>query len=97
MTEARNRWTEVPDRVVEGEEVIITRFGRPVAVIVTPEALARRRVGDAIDQANRLRDLLDLARTSSSSSGPSPSRAADLAARLRGDRDTSMGADGFEP
>lgn len=97
MTEARSRWTEVLDRVVEGEEVVITRFGRPVAVIVTPEALARRRAGDAIDQADRLRDLLDHARTSSSSSGLSPSRADDLAARLRADRDTSMGADGFGP
>lgn len=97
MTEARSRWTEVLDRVVEGDEVVITRFGRPVAVIVTPAAFAQRRAGRAIDQTDRCRDFVDLARTSSSSSGTSSSRADDLVARLRADRNTSRGADGFGP
>lgn len=87
MTEARHRWTEVLDRVVEGEGVVITRFGRPVAVIVAPEVLARRRAGEALAQADRLRDLLDSGRRGHGVAGLSQDQADDLVDSLRADRD----------
>lgn len=41
-------------RVAEGEEVTITRHGRPVAVIVRPDTLwSRTRAHDLLDQAER--------------------------------------------
>ena len=57
VAEAKNRLPELIDRALKGEDVIITRHGRPVAELrpipkpvgpVTPEALdwlAARRVG----------------------------------------------------
>lgn len=34
LTEARDRLTELLDRVLEGERMIVTRYGSPVAAIV---------------------------------------------------------------
>ena len=33
-SEAKNRWSALLDRVEQGEEIIITRLGRPVARLV---------------------------------------------------------------
>ena len=53
MLEAKERWSELLDKVEQGEEVVITRDGKPVARLVQPvrgrdvqnaeEALARIR------------------------------------------------------
>ena len=43
VTEARAALPDVPDRVIAGEEVTITRHGQPVAVIVRPETMRARR------------------------------------------------------
>lgn len=39
ISEARAALPEVLDRVAEGEEVTITRHGRPVAVVVRPDVV----------------------------------------------------------
>ena len=50
------------DRVEAGEEVEITRHGRVVAVLVSPEVLLARRAPAAWDQAERVGELLERAR-----------------------------------
>jgi prevent-host-death family protein len=46
LTEAKAKFSEVVDRVTQGEEVIITRMGRPVARIMRYEPTASsRRLG----------------------------------------------------
>ncbi len=34
LTEARERLTEILERVVDGEQMVVTRYGSPVAAIV---------------------------------------------------------------
>ena len=58
ISEARAALPEVLDRVAEGEEVTITRHGRPVAVVIRPDILWSRRVGGALDDAERIHELL---------------------------------------
>lgn len=43
VSEARGAISHLVDRVLEGEEVTLTRYGRPVAVLVRPDILANRR------------------------------------------------------
>lgn len=49
--EARNRLSELLDKVERGEEVVITRHGRPVARLVPAEE------STSAQQAERLRNL----------------------------------------
>lgn len=42
MTEARAVLPQVLDRVAAGEEITITRYGKPVAVIVRPDIVHNR-------------------------------------------------------
>jgi hypothetical protein len=58
VSEARAALPEVLDRVAGGEEVTITRHGRPVAVVIRPDILWARRVGGALDDADRIHELL---------------------------------------
>ena len=62
VSEARASLPEVLDRVIDGEEVTITRHGLEVAVLVRPDALRARRADLALAQAERLRGLLDQGR-----------------------------------
>jgi prevent-host-death family protein len=43
VSEARAALPELLSRVQDGEEITITRHGRPVAVLVRPDALRSRR------------------------------------------------------
>ena len=46
VTEAKAKFSEVVDRASHGEEIIVTRMGRPVARITRYEpAAAKRRLG----------------------------------------------------
>jgi prevent-host-death family protein len=46
LTDAKARFSEVVDRVAEGDEVIVTRMGKPVARIIAYEAgQAAQRLG----------------------------------------------------
>src|SRR5260370_19886039 len=57
-SEARAALPELLNRVEDGEEVIITRHGRPVAVLVRPDAFRVRRAESALDDAARIHALL---------------------------------------
>lgn len=62
-SQARAALPEILDRVVAGEEVTITRHGEAVAVVVRPDAMRVRRADHALAEAERVRDLLERART----------------------------------
>jgi len=62
-SEARATLPAILDRVLAGEEVTITRHGQAVAVVVRPDAIRVRRTDRALADAERLRDLLDRARS----------------------------------
>ncbi len=64
VSEARSALPQLLDRVLEGEEVTITRHGVPVAVVVRPDTLLRRRADTALAGAAAVRDLLERGRRS---------------------------------
>ena len=51
------------DRVEAGEEVAITRHGRVVAVLVSPDVLRAHRAPEAWSRADRIGALLERARS----------------------------------
>lgn len=53
--EAKNRLSELLDRVERGEQVTITRRGKPVAKLVPPESV--RDIEKARTAAHRIREL----------------------------------------
>ncbi len=61
VSEARALLPKIIDRVEAGEEVILTRHGRAVAVIRRPDADRRQRLDAVREQARRLDDLIDQA------------------------------------
>ena len=58
VSEARAALPELLTRVEGGEEVTITRHGRPVAVLISPGSLHSRRAAEALDDASRLHELV---------------------------------------
>ena len=62
VSEARAALPEVLDRVERGEEITLTRHGRPVAVVVRPDVLRTRRGGAAAGIAEELRRALEAGR-----------------------------------
>jgi antitoxin (DNA-binding transcriptional repressor) of toxin-antitoxin stability system len=88
VSEARAAITDVIDRVIEGEEVTLTRHGKPVAVVVRPDALRARRADDALAAAERVRDVLERGRTEPLRAPPTvdAKRAEALAADVRAAR-----------
>lgn len=62
VSEARAALPEVLDRVADGEEITITRHGRPAAVVVRPDVMwSRSRAEGVLNEAARLDDLLTAA------------------------------------
>ncbi len=53
--EAKNRLSELLQRVENGEEVTITRHGKPVARLVPAEPGDRERVIKALEELKRMR------------------------------------------
>jgi antitoxin (DNA-binding transcriptional repressor) of toxin-antitoxin stability system len=86
VSEARAALPEVLDRVADGEEVTITRHGRPVAVMVRPDVLWSRRSRAALDEAERIHELLTEA-AAASGPGLTAQRAEELIAEIRAGRD----------
>ena len=86
---ARAALPEILNRVAEGEEITITRHGRPVAVIVRPDIMwSRSRAQSVLDEADRLDDLLRAAAGSPlSARGLTVDYAEELVAAIRADRD----------
>lgn len=62
ISEARAILPEVLDRVERGEEIVITRHGRPSAVLLRPDAVRARRAEQTIDRAREVATLLAEAR-----------------------------------
>ncbi len=75
VSEARAALPQILDRVQVGEEVTITRHGKPVAVVVRPDALRARRADQALAAVERLRAVIDEGRTRPLSGNPSITRA----------------------
>jgi antitoxin (DNA-binding transcriptional repressor) of toxin-antitoxin stability system len=88
-SEARAALPDLLSRVEGGEEVTITRHGRPVAVMVRPDALRGRRAGAALDGAEAVHQLLAAAASGAQPDGPglTEARAAELIADIRAGRD----------
>lgn len=89
ISEARAALPAVLDRVDKGEEVTITRHGRPVAVVVRPDALRSRRAEHVFRTADRTRAALQAGRRSAlgSATGITAERADELVSGIRTDRD----------
>jgi prevent-host-death family protein len=88
-SEARAALPELLTRVEDGEEVTITRHGRPVAVLVRPDALRARRAEAALDEAARIHELLAEAAATPlhEGTGLTEQRAEELIAEIRASRD----------
>ena len=90
-SEARAKLPEIIDLVVGGQEVSITRHGKPVVVVVSPEMLKVRRPAalEALRRGAELGRRIDEARGRPRlPSGGLPTGYADrLVAEIRADRD----------
>ena len=53
--EAKTQLSSLLDRVAEGEEVVITKHGKPVARMVSAASVDRDRVNDAFEKLKLLR------------------------------------------
>ncbi len=53
--EAKTHLSTLLDRVAGGEEVVITKHGKPVARLVSAEQIDRRRAAEAVDKLKLLR------------------------------------------
>ena len=88
ISEARAALPDVVRRVGAGEEVTITRHGRPVAVVVRPDALRARRADALMAGAAAVRDEIDRGRRSRLAVPTiTADRAEELVAGVRRDRD----------
>jgi prevent-host-death family protein len=88
VSDARASLPELLDRVAAGEEITITRHGRPAAVLVGPQALRVRRAGAALAEADELRARLDAARAQPpSTTALDEAWAEELIAEIRAGRD----------
>jgi prevent-host-death family protein len=87
VSDARATLPEILDQVETGDEVTITRHGRPVAVLVRPDALQSRRAGAALATAREIEERLAKARRSGRPAGGLSPRYADkLIAEIRAGR-----------
>ena len=88
VSEARAVLPSLLDRVEGGEEITITRHGRPVAVLVRPDVLRRRRTVDLQQHVDRIEVLLERARqTPARAASLTAARADELVATVRGERE----------
>jgi prevent-host-death family protein len=90
VSEARAALPELLTRVEEGEEVTITRHGRPIAVLVRPDALRSRRAQEALEGAARVHELLAEAASTPlpEGAGLTTQRAEELIGEIRAGRDS---------
>ena len=88
MSEARARLPELLDRIERGEEITITRHGRPAAVLLRPDKLRVRRGESAIDRAREIGRMIEEARQQPLGPGidMDPAYAEEWIAEIRADR-----------
>jgi prevent-host-death family protein len=88
MSEARNDLAALLDKVEAGEEITVTRHGRPIAVVIQYDRARRRRAEPLLEQGARRRAERERAR---SRPLPKPSISAEHAElwvnEIRADRD----------
>ena len=91
VSEAWAALLQLLDRVGAGEEVTITRHGKPVAVLVRPDALRARRADEALAVAAAVGEALELGRQSPLAPRPAlrPARADALIEEIRAARSRS--------
>ena len=53
--EAKSRFSALLERVAGGEEVVITKHGKPIARMVAAAPFEQADVNDAVEQLRRLR------------------------------------------
>ncbi len=89
VSEARAALPEVLDRVEHGEEVTITRHGRPVAIVVRPDTLRSRRAARALSAAEQVSRTIASARNRAlpHAAGITAERAEELVKQVRTGRD----------
>lgn len=80
VSEARAALPDVLERVENGDDVVITRHGTAVAVVVRPDVLRVRRAAGALADAERIGRAPDVGRSTvlPRGSGPSSERAEEL-------------------
>ena len=54
--EAKTHLSRLLERVSQGDRVVITRRGVPVAVLVSPDEIDRAHLGDVIQKLRELRE-----------------------------------------
>lgn len=89
VSEARAALPELLTRVEHGDEVTITRHGKPVAVVVRPDALRSRRAQGVLADAERVHELLAAARATPlpTGQGLTARRAEELVDEIRAGRE----------
>jgi antitoxin (DNA-binding transcriptional repressor) of toxin-antitoxin stability system len=88
VSQARASLPELLTRVEDGEEVTITRHGRPVAVLVRPDVM-RSRANVIIEDAGRVHELLAAAGSElPTEHGLTLERAEQLIGEIRSGRDS---------
>ena len=89
VSQARASLPELLTRVEDGEEVTITRHGRPVAVLVRPDVL-RSRATVIIEDASRIHELIAAAGAAGVAADDSltAERAEELVKAIRSSRDS---------
>ena len=87
-SEARAKLPEIIDRVIDGQEITITRHGKPVAVVLSPQALRTRRAAKLFAEAEALGRSIDAARAQPLSEGSMTEEyAEELIKEIRAGRD----------
>jgi antitoxin (DNA-binding transcriptional repressor) of toxin-antitoxin stability system len=89
VSAARAELPSLLTRVEEGEEVAITRHGRPVAILVRPDALRVRRAAEVLREADLLHRLVEFAGNPPQGVAPglTTTAAEELVAHIRAARD----------
>ena len=89
VSEARAALPDLLSRVQDGDEVTITRHGRPVAVLVRPDTLRSRRADAALHGAEQIHQMLADAASAAGPGEPglTESRAEEFIAEIRAGRD----------
>jgi prevent-host-death family protein len=89
VSAARAELPSLLTRVEEGEEVAITRHGRPVAVLVSPDTLRVRRAAEVLREADLLHRLVESAAKTPQDAAPGLTTAVaeELVAHIRAARD----------
>lgn len=54
--EAKTKFSELLERAERGEQIVITRRGKPVAKLVRIDDVAAARASDAVDELKKLRE-----------------------------------------